>query len=109
MKNFYYKILTLLTFVLMLALVFFKVNDIAHFVDTSSIAVLQNFLTTYCPLILLCMFAFVNVVAKWLKTLLAIAIVLIILVFVIATFKPEWIEKLFNKQTEETARFLLNL
>ena len=97
MKNFYYKVLTLLTFVLMLALAFFKVNDIVGFVDVSSIAVLQNFVTTYCPLLLLCMFAFVNVVAKWLKTILAIAIVLIIVIFVIATFKPELIEAIFSR------------
>lgn len=100
MKNFYYKVLTLLTFVLIIALAFFKVNDIVHFVDTSSISALQNFVTAYCPLLLLCMFAFVNVVAKWLKTIFAIIIVCIIVVFLIATFKPEWIEAIFNKFTQ---------
>ncbi len=97
MKKFINIILTILTIAMLAFLTFAKINESAHWVDLSAYTDIISVISSYGPIVLLCMYAFGGLFGKVMSKILFIVILLLLIVFTIAMFAPNWISSIFNK------------
>lgn len=96
MKNVYHFILTLLTVAMLALLTFAKINEITNWTDLSAYQSTITMISTYGPMVLVCLFAFGSLFGKALSKLLFVILVLLLIAFSIAMFAPQWIESIFK-------------
>ena len=104
MKQLYTFILTALTIAMLALLTFAKLNQTAGWVDLSAYQTAITYISEYGPMVLLCLFAFGGLISKVLLSKIFFVIVLLLLiVFTISMFAPEWITSIIGTQTPPTA------
>lgn len=97
MKKVYNFVLIVLTIALLSLMIFTNINNITNWVDLSSHANLIGYITSYGPVILLCLFAFGKVFGKMLLSkIIFVVILLLLIIFTISTFAPDWISSIFG-------------
>lgn len=97
MKKIFNIILTCLTIALLGFMIFNGLNDIAKWVDLSPHKWLIDYIVNYGPVILMCLFAFGKILGKmfWSKILFIVVLILLV-VFTILTFAPDWVVSIFG-------------
>jgi len=97
MKKVFNLILTGLTIAMLAIMIFTSLNENAQWVDLSQYKVVIDYITKYGPMILLCLFAFGGLLGKMLLgRILFIVILVLLVIFTISTFAPEWITSIFG-------------
>ena len=97
MKKAYYIVLTVLTVVLLLFLTFAKLNEITNWVDFSGVETLIDYLWSIGPIVLLCLYAFGDLLTKMLAgKIIFVVLLLILIIFGICTFAPDLISSIFG-------------
>ncbi len=107
MKQLYNAILTILTIAMLALLTFAKLNEAGNWVDLSKYKDVISIVSTYGPMVLVCLFAFGSLFGKVLSKILFIIILLLLIVFSIAMFAPEWVSSILGKSNETSALILL--
>lgn len=97
MKQVYNAILTFLTIAMLALLTFSKLNETANWVDMSAYTEIISVISTYGPMVLLCLFAFGSLFGRVLSKILFVVILLLLIAFSVAMFAPDWIASIFNK------------
>lgn len=100
MKQVYNFVLTLLTIAMLAILTFAKLNEFGGWVDLTSYQTSINLISTYGPMVLVCLFAFGSLFGKVLSKVLFVLILLLLVVFSVVMFAPDWVSSLFDKSTE---------
>ena len=106
MKKIYNLILTVLTIVLLIFISFTKLNASAHWVDMSASQGLINVICDYGPMVLLCLFAFGSILIS--KVLFIIVLILLV-VFSVCMFAPNWIVSIFGGNASAIILSLLRI
>lgn len=99
-RKVYYFVLTLLTILMLLLLVFSKVNEVTNWVDMSKYEKVVGYVSLYGPILLLCLFAFGSLFGKLMSKILFILILLLLVAFSITLFAPDLISKIFKPASE---------
>lgn len=107
MKQLYNAILTILTIAMLALLTFAKLNEAGNWVDLSKYKDVISIVSTYGPMVLVCLFAFGSLFGRVLSKILFIIILLLLIVFSISMFAPEWVSSILGKSNETSALFLL--
>ena len=109
LKSLYFAVLTLITTVFVIGLALLKINEVCGntlFLIPVDIQKYVDFAVEYGAMILLCMFAFGGLAAKFVKIIVAIILIMVLIVFIIAAAAPNWLQGIFGGSE---AIFLLNL
>ena len=103
MKKTYFFVLTLITTAFVLGLAMLKVNEACNnslFLIPVEFQKYVDFAVDYGAMTLLCLFAFGGLAGKIIKFFIAIIVILAIIIFIIATTAPNWIQAIFGGGTE---------
>ena len=95
MKKMYHFVLTILTIAMLAILTFNKLNQFGNWVDLSQFQVALDYLWSYGPIVLLCLFAFGSLFGKIMSKILFVLITLLLVVFSLTIFAPELIASIF--------------
>lgn len=99
MKKMYFFVLTLITTAFVLGLALLKVNEACGNTMFSIPLEFQKYVdyaVEYGAMTLLCLFAFGGLAGKIIKFIVIALIVIAIVVFIIATAAPNWIQGIFG-------------
>ena len=107
MKKIYNLVLTVVTIILLIFISFTKLNASANWVDFTGIEWLINIICNYGPMVMLCLFAFGSMI---MSKFLFIIILVLLLVFSVCMFAPDWLASVFGaKQAAPIIKFLLRI
>lgn len=98
-KRLYYFVLSCITIAMLALLSFAKVNSLTHWVDLSAYDTIIGYVSSFGPIILVCMFAFASLFGKILSKILFIVLFLLLILFGICIFAPNLITSLFSGST----------
>ena len=104
MKKWYHLALTLLTIALLVLVTFNKINLIGNWVDLSNYQTLIDGIWQYGPIVLLCMFAFGSLFGRIASKIFGIVIILLLIVFTICMFAPDFVVGIFGTNPEAFIR-----
>lgn len=96
MKKVYNGILTILTIAMLLFLTFAKINQTTNWVDLTGYASIISVISSYGPMVLLCLFAFGSLFGKIMSKIFFVIILLLLIVFTIAMFAPQVFTTIFG-------------
>lgn len=99
MKEMLNFILTILTVAMFALLTFAKLNEFANWVDLTKFQTAINIVASYGPMVLLCGFAFGGMFGRAVSKIMFIVIVLLLVVFGVAIFAPDFIANIFGSGT----------
>ena len=98
MKNIFNFILTILTILLLVLMIYTRLNLNAKWVDLSSYQHVIDICINYGPMVLLCLFAFGSLLVKFLAhKIIFIVVVVLLAVFTISYFAPELITSIIGQ------------
>ncbi len=111
MKQIYNIILTALTIAMLLLLTFAKLNEFGNWVDLTKYQDVINIVSSYGPIVLVCLFAFGSLFGRVLSKVFFVIILLLLIVFTVSMFFPEWVGSLFKKASnpDESTIFITML
>lgn len=107
MKAFYYFVLSILTAALMLLFALLKINEITPVVDLTPYQYYVDLATEYGCITLLCLFAFGGFIGRTIRAIFGFIIILALLIIIVTTFFPSWIQSILGGGTAEAAIGLL--
>lgn len=96
MKQVYNFVLTILTMAMLAFLTFAKINETTCWVDLSAYTDIIAVISTYGPMVLLCLFAFGSLFGKIMSKIFFIIIVLLLVAFTISMFFPDVVNNIFG-------------
>ena len=96
MKGIIYFILSILGTCLIGVLAFLQINAVTNWVSVEGLETIITYVTAFGAIGLLAIFCFTNFVGSPLKIVFFIILVLVIIIYLIVTLKPEWIAKIFG-------------
>ena len=108
MKSTIYFILSILGTCLIGILAFLQINAVTNWVSVEGLETAITYVTAFGAIGLLAVFCFTNFVGSPLKIIFFIILVLVIIVYLIVTLKPDWIAKIFGIE-QEIATFFKSL
>ncbi len=105
MKSVVYFVLSIIGTCLIGILAFLEINAVTNWVSVEGLETAITYVTAFGAIGLLAVFCFTNFVGSPLKIVFFIILVLVVIVYLIVTLKPEWIQQIFG--VEQTAMFRL--
>ena len=96
MKKVYNAILTILTIAMLALLTFARLNENMNWTDLSAYANIIAIISSYGPIVLLCLFAFGSLFGKIMSKIFFVIIVLLLIAFTIAMFAPQVFTSIFG-------------
>lgn len=95
MRKNYHLILAVLTVILLIFMCVFKLNSWAYWFDMGDFTPIGEAICNVGPILLLCCFAFGGLISKFLIIIIAILLV----IFAVCFFAPQWIGSIFGAGT----------
>ena len=89
MKKLYNAILTILTIAMLALLTFSKINQSTNWVDLSAYSDIISVISSYGPMVLLCLFAFGSLFGKIMSKIFFVIILILLIAFTVAMFAPQ--------------------
>lgn len=96
MKKIYNIVLTVLTIAMLVFLTFAKLNEGMAWVDLSAYETFISVLSSYGPMVLLCLFAFGSLFGKIMSKIFFVIILILLIVFTITMFAPQVFTSMFG-------------
>ena len=98
-RRLYYFVLSCLTIAMLALLSFASINNLTHWVDLTAYGKIIEYVSSFGPIILVCLFAFASLFGKIMSKILFIVLLVLLIVFALCIFAPNVITSIFAGST----------